>query len=392
MDQSRDLLEFVERIYDTALDPLAWDRLLPDLERAMRANASALFMQTPGAGDYRFLFAHGFCDSYLENYENVSDRNPWLEVPGLMRPGRILTDSCLDDIYRRRDQFVQGPFYYDWCRLQDFRHVVGGSLLSHGKYLLNFTFMRSRDQGPFSPTDIARHAFIARHLSKAVGIQQRIEAIRDEAAASNALLDRLALGVMFIGRNGSLCACNRAAEDILRQADGLGLAAGVVHAMLPREDAALKALVRGVTSPHHHHAEIPDLVIVSRPSGKMAYSVTGFPVPASALSGITPARCEGILLVSDPERGSCLSGRHLKARFGFTDAEARLAIALEEHSSLPVAARVTGTAYETARWHLKAMYQKAGVNSQPALIRLLLTDLAASVAAQPARGGHSFLN
>ena len=49
-------------------------------------------------------------------------------------------------------------------------------------------------------------------------------------------------------------------------------------------------------------------------------------------------------------------------------------VKLVEGTSLTAAAGAIGIAYETARFHLKNIYKKVGVNTQAALTRLFITD------------------
>ena len=59
--------------------------------------------------------------------------------------------------------------------------------------------------------------------------------------------------------------------------------------------------------------------------------------------------------------------------FDLSEAQSRLAGQILDGRSLPEAAAELGISVNTARTHLQRIYAKAGVNSQPALVRVLLS-------------------
>ena len=66
----------------------------------------------------------------------------------------------------------------------------------------------------------------------------------------------------------------------------------------------------------------------------------------------------------------------LRSMFDLTPAEARLARNLAAGRSLRQAADEAGIAYETARWHLKILFQKTGTRRQAELVGKLIGSIA----------------
>ena len=73
--------------------------------------------------------------------------------------------------------------------------------------------------------------------------------------------------------------------------------------------------------------------------------------------------------MSDPEAPADAAA--LRAAFGLTAAEARLAVLVGAGTGLPEAAARLGVSRETARTHLARCFDKTGVRSQAALARLV---------------------
>lgn len=70
---------------------------------------------------------------------------------------------------------------------------------------------------------------------------------------------------------------------------------------------------------------------------------------------------------------ACLAGA-LRKR-SLTPAQMRIAIALFKGRSVTEYAQQTGISINTARWHVKQIYSKAGVNRQTQLFHTFLQDM-----------------
>ena len=88
-----------------------------------------------------------------------------------------------------------------------------------------------------------------------------------------------------------------------------------------------------------------------------------------ALGGM-PSSHASVLIV-DPERPRAVS-RHLMSRlYGLTPREAALASVLSTGATVRAAAAELGITYETARTHLRRVFEKTGTSRQTELIVLL---------------------
>lgn len=381
--KTEETLAIIEGIYDAALDPAGWDRVVAALQRRLRSPLAGIFTQDAVTSAFSADLLR-MEEKYHRLYvEHIAPVNPWIRVPGLMRPGRVLTDQSIEIHHRDSKAYVETAFHQDFARPQGFRHTMGGTLFTHGHKLVNFTYFRPAAEGPYTRSEIHLHKLLARHIARALGMSRKLEALGRELSVSSYLIDQLAFGVIQFDSKGRIRAANREARRLLASGDGLAAPGGRLSAQRPTEDRRLKALIRSVTSAEAIARELPpDQVILSRPSGKMALSVVAMPVPRerTILDGETGA---ALLLVSDPERRPILETGYLAERFGFSRSEARLAAALAQGYVLRRAAEISGLSYETARWYLKAMFEKTGAHRQAELVHLLLADLAMMATADP---------
>jgi DNA-binding CsgD family transcriptional regulator len=94
---------------------------------------------------------------------------------------------------------------------------------------------------------------------------------------------------------------------------------------------------------------------------------------ASQFKGDDPALAV-VVLISDPAPRLSPSTGRLRRFFGFTPAEARLAVLLVRGATLTEAAVMMRTTVHTTRAHLKSIFRKTSTNRQGELIYILLSS------------------
>jgi DNA-binding CsgD family transcriptional regulator len=77
------------------------------------------------------------------------------------------------------------------------------------------------------------------------------------------------------------------------------------------------------------------------------------------------------VFISDPELEPLTNEAILRQFFGLTPAETRLAILLLQHRSVEEAAERLDISLNTARTHLKKLFEKTGTRRQSELVSLL---------------------
>jgi DNA-binding CsgD family transcriptional regulator len=169
---------------------------------------------------------------------------------------------------------------------------------------------------------------------------------------------------------------NLAADEILRERDGLRVAGGTVVCDNSCENRELQRLVRqALNSPYGSPAAVTEAVAVSRRDGRSRLGVLVRAVPLGALSE-GQHRPAVALFIRDSERGSQPSQATLMQLFELTPAEALLALELAGGATLDEAAETLGIRRNTARAHLRSIFAKVGVTRQTMLVRAILNSVA----------------
>jgi DNA-binding CsgD family transcriptional regulator len=187
------------------------------------------------------------------------------------------------------------------------------------------------------------------------------------------MLDRNPLAILFLDTEGHVIFTNRAARDLAQTADGVIVTSEAVCLRRPTDNAKLQRLI----------AEAMKLAVNSvpggalsalRPSGKRPYSIVVSPLPhgSFSMSTLRPAVC---VVISDPEKGNVVQADQLRAVYGLTPSEARLATRLAEGEDLRSAAASLNIGYPTARTQLAMIFRKTETRRQAELVKLLLTTI-----------------
>lgn len=219
------------------------------------------------------------------------------------------------------------------------------------------SFHTAQDAGPPTREQMPLHSLLFENLERAV----RLAARPPNFAADDSAL----IAIDAFGRPLSL---SQRAEELLRDADGLGISGGYLTAQCPEEARLLQRAIRAAIDPSS--GERPGRgVRISRNSGKsdLLVIVSHFPPALDHLPRPVPAAL--VRLIELERRPEHLSEHsHL---FNLTPRETEVASALLEGHSIDSMAATLGMSRNTARNHLQALFQKTRTNRQSDLIRML---------------------
>jgi DNA-binding CsgD family transcriptional regulator len=182
-------------------------------------------------------------------------------------------------------------------------------------------------------------------------------------------LERLACGVVVVDGAGKLVLCNAAAQAILQHGHVLKLVQDRVTATRACESRRLHTLLYGALV---HHQPRGGAMLV-RGAARGAYAII-VETAAEALRHRTGAAAT--LYIADLEaRPAHVHEARVRAMFGLTPAESRIAVGLADGDPVHTVAACAGVTYESARFTLKRIYEKLGVHKQGELVALIRSAL-----------------
>lgn len=266
-----------------------------------------------------------------------------------------------------RPAIAESEYYRLYIKPRDIDHVLECLALVPNGPLIRFGASRTTAQPPFSVRDEERLRGAARRLQNAIRLRY-LNVGGDFGMSDGIGFDLLSEGVVVLDECGQAMAINLAARLAMSKVHSLGIVDGRLRCR-GNSDAALCRLI--------------DDALLSRPAGivgeldvcegngpELRVLVARMPVSTGSLREVP------VVLLGGYREPAATSDdiSTLAGRWRLTPKEVEIVVKLVEGSSLAAAATALGIAYETARFHLKNIYKKVGVNTQAALTRLFITD------------------
>jgi DNA-binding CsgD family transcriptional regulator len=370
-----------ETIYDAAIEPARWGDVIGLLKPAFSTGAVGFYFLDFCQRALRPVEITGIDDFYLRSFREAfyTKDNPCTRSGPLHRPGIIRTDERLAAYFGDPHILRRSQYYNEWMRPQDLAHTMGTTLLAEGDTILNLSLLRAERAGAFGAREATDFAWTCRHLQRAMRIALRLDSITTRRSLTDEALDLLGHGVAFLRLDGRLVHCNRLAEVTLCAGDALTVRDGrlaAVDAGAQRELLSMlhgAALGAGVSRASHS-------ITVPRRSGARPLLLSAIRL-SSVGTGLAIPGPTILVTISDGARAQATDLALLRGMFDLTPAEARLARNLAAGRSLRQAADDAGIAYETARWHLKILFQKTGTRRQAELVGKLIGSIAVPIRA-----------
>jgi DNA-binding CsgD family transcriptional regulator len=401
-------VDVVGGIYEAALEPAKWPRVLSQVASHLDATSAAAIVIDIDQDEVGFATVAGMdpraLQDYTDYYVGVDPWNVYLDAHESGRP--YVSQAVMDDRAFERTEFCR-----DFLRQYDIFHAMGGFAVrapsprgfgaasevgpspcgcgpASGLVFL-VGVQRPRARGPFGAEELRRMNLLFPHLERAARIHRQLMQVGGLRDGLTAALDRMPLAAILCDRLGRAVWLNRAAEEMLRRGDGLRVREGRVEAAAGNGvSAELRRLIAGAAAEGLHvkrsGAPRPDAGIDEAggtlhlprpwPARPLAAMVTPLPMPASAIDiALDATRPAALLLINDPDRAVQFPTDRLARAFGLTGAEAKLAAALATGSSLSAYAEAAQITIGTARWYLKQALAKTGAHRQSELVRHVIT-------------------
>ncbi len=197
-----------------------------------------------------------------------------------------------------------------------------------------------------------------------------IEILRHAYAETASMLP---YAMVVFDNTGRVLLSNSKAQRLITD-DGLSLRPRSLHALDSTENLRLQEAIAAAldVSRNNHSLSGSRLMTVSRPSGKRPYQVIVKPLsPGLAHRERRPAAAAVIV---DPDEEFAVTLESCQSIFGFTRAEAQVALGIMQGRSVEQIAAIQGNSITTVRNLLKRAFQKTGVKRQHELTRLLLNS------------------
>jgi PAS domain-containing protein len=201
-----------------------------------------------------------------------------------------------------------------------------------------------------------------RHLARAAEIARRLDATSAQLHAASQILDRSAVGIIQLDRNGAVMELNAAALRIAQKPNGLTITTAGVHAVTEADEVRLqKAIAEAIA---YTGGDYIQRISIRRRSGPPS-GVVLTSMDRARLASADQICC--VLFVIDPEARHVLEPSAIVDLLGLTPAEARVVAALAMGTALAEAATRLGVTVNTARTLLSRAMSRPAPNHKSGL-------------------------
>ncbi len=276
--------------------------------------------------------------------------------------------------YFRRD-VIGGDELYDSALYKGFLRFTGGEesingLARLGDGVLLVSASRLPGRPPFGEAERALLERLLPHFEAAA----RIGSALHDARLGAAVLDgyqRLDTAMALLDRRGELLFANKAAAALLAGRDaGLRLDRGRLAATA---DVAAR-LERLLEAAGRQPGAIPGGLRIDATDGAGGLMLLALPLGETRSD--LPDGAAVLLLILDPDSGTPRIEAQLRALFGLTRTEARIAAGIAGGRSVEELAAAMSVSHYTVRFHLKGVYAKMNARRQADIARIVGRTLA----------------
>lgn len=349
--------------YDAVMNHQSWPDALHALSRSVNAacimfypfNADLTTLETvPISHDYREFIDFYIQHKWYEGHYRAERGWPHLKHGKTIIEHDIASDEERQTLVHYNELYI--PFEFIGFAAVGFRA---------GDRLWAASTLRYEQQGHFTREDATALSEFGPHFSKLVSLSEKLTTI--QAAASLATLDRISCAALLLDWRGLVFQMNTKAESLIGH--GLRLKNGAISADDDASNHKLQSLVRAICSRDINLIEFNAPPIHIYRSDRRSLVVEYAPIGALYADVFNHSRA--MLLVTDLDERPVASAQRLRALFGLTPAEARLAERLAAGEELKAIAESFGITFATVRKQLDSVFAKTNTNRQGQLVALL---------------------
>jgi DNA-binding CsgD family transcriptional regulator len=366
--------DVVELAYQAALEPQLWPRVIERMAELSGADGAALLSQDQLTGKGSAVVARIDPAVLQLQFGRYATRNP-------IRPGRnrLLGLADPSGTWRKRvvtdeealpkSELMRSDYYNDYLRPFGIHSGLMIGLALEDTRFATLNLLRSRRRGQFEAGDIDLAQRMQPHLIRAFELDLKLSEARQLRDSFTQSLDHSPHGIFLVERDARVRHANRRGEELAGRGRGLATKDGILCAATPDSTRALHHLIEAAGA-RDVEQRSGGAISLARPGSRRPLSVIVTPLRSEHLSLHRPAPSV-LVCATDPEGGAAVPEERLRALFGLTRAEAKIAIELLANCNPASIAERRSLSVHTVRVHIANIMDKTETNRQAELVRLL---------------------
>lgn len=274
------------------------------------------------------------------------------------------------------EELRRSDYWREYLSLLDVDHAAGLCGTRDVENVAMLTLFRSRRIGKYQGKELELLDRLAPHWVNACQIRKKLGTLHDTISNLHAAFDRVAVAVIFIDARGNVCRINHGAERMFSRGHAVTRRN---HKLVARDPAdarrlnqAISAAVQNTTADIGCGPHVATRLVLHDVTGASAAFASVHPLMGGANTDPANVTANAVVFIRSLFDDSIQPlADALSELFGLTKAEARLTAALHGSGDLAHAAQSSGMNVDTARTHLKTVFDKTGTHSQSALVKTI---------------------
>jgi DNA-binding CsgD family transcriptional regulator len=368
MTEAQQVSALIGDIYDAALDPELWPRVLERGCKFVGGVASNLYSEDSAAKTGNIHYTWGVDRHYGRlYYDKYIKYNPFTTAQLFFDVEEIVT---LGDIVSH-DEFRESLFYNEWAKPQGWIDAASAVLEKSSTSYAAISVIRHERDGLIDDEARWRMSLLVPHVRRSVLIGKVIELHKAEASTLADTLDGLAAGMFLVDKIGRIVHANASGHIMVGEASVIRAAGGRMFATDPHANQALQDIfavaeggdealgVKGISVPlpasagEEHVAHVLPLTAgMRRKAGTSYAAVAAVFVRKASLDAPSPLET-------------------VAKRHRLTPSELRVLLAIVDVGGAPEVAEALGVSETTVKTHLRHIFEKTGTSRQADLVKLV---------------------
>jgi DNA-binding CsgD family transcriptional regulator len=359
----------LDKIYAAAEEPEVWEAALSGIMTSFDVMGVNFFINVGSPSPEGIALTSGMDLQTLERYnEYYFKLDPMVRASFEFPPGVFLSSEYL---FSETD-YTNTEFYVDLNRPAGIHHIFGTTLARSATSYAALSMIQPRGVGTIQGEELELFLQLIPHLQRSIQIFERLQQAEKRLAYFEEVVERITCGVIFVDAGGAVVHANAAARSMALENDGLSLDRDCVRGAVSDDTKALGRMVtQTIETATGEAGGCAEAIVLSRPSGKRPYQVVAAP-----LSGRQHQRCScralAALFVTDPEATPETPEHLVRALYGLTPAESRVAESLLQGANPSEISDRNGVSLATVRSQLRSIFDKTETRRQSELVSVLL--------------------
>lgn len=362
-------------LYAAPLEPDKWQVFFNQLSCHLKVSTGILIPITNGV-EPSVLAGGGLAfdpevpKTYNDFYlDNDPFRAPVFQKPrvAVVRGEELVPQDCL-----RKTEF-----YNDLVSKHEMEWMTQLALVNSGLEGAVMTLWRRKQDGPMDEASMALLEMLLPHAHTAIKIRARLQAAKVQEHFYELTLESLAIAAILVSSAGKVIHMNRRAAAIVQRADGLRLHGSTLAALNLNDGGRLSSMIAEAATVRRNGTRTASkaapggALTLNRHGSRPTLHVSVLPAPEH-IRAIIGTSC-AVVFVSEPDLKPKPRAVMLRAFYGLTPTESRLADLLLQGLQVGEAAESMRITLATVRFQLKRVLAKTGTHRQSELMRLMLS-------------------